>query len=246
MTTAKRRPTVRLDPTVYPVDDGMGEGLLQRLISEQLRQLIARYLAESGVVALTGANQFIYWEQHKPTSSVCPDVYVLSGVAPDADVKSWKVWEHDGRVPSFALEIVSSDKLKDYEEAPRRYQALGVSEAVIFDPESDGTDRVRWQLFRRMKRGFVLVEASNGDRVFSKALGSYLRVEGQGASTRVRLGTGKQGHDLVPTDSERAERERAEKERERAEKERERAEKEALLARVRELESALEKKTPRR
>lgn len=45
----------------YPETDRMGEGLLQRLIMELLRPMLARFLAESGKVACVGADQFIYY-----------------------------------------------------------------------------------------------------------------------------------------------------------------------------------------
>ena len=79
------------DLTHYPVEDDMGEALLQRLIAELLRHLIARWLEGRGVVALTGASQFIYWVQYEPTKCVAPDVYVLPGVAPGTEVTAWKV-----------------------------------------------------------------------------------------------------------------------------------------------------------
>jgi hypothetical protein len=37
------------DPTVYPSDDDMGEGSLQRFIAELLRPLVERWLASKGV-----------------------------------------------------------------------------------------------------------------------------------------------------------------------------------------------------
>ena len=93
------------DPTFYPVDDDMGEGLLHREIAEALRLLVQRFLALSAKVARVGANQFIYLTQGKPNESLAPDVYVLPGVGPDINIDCWKVWE-TGIVPSFALEVV--------------------------------------------------------------------------------------------------------------------------------------------
>jgi Uma2 family endonuclease len=69
---------------------------------------------------------------------------VLPGVAPGTRVRSWKVWK-TGVVPSFALEIVSRDVEKDYEDAPRAYAELGAQELVIFDPDYERQPhRVRW------------------------------------------------------------------------------------------------------
>ena len=203
------------DPTHYPVEDEMGESVLQKLIVELLRPLLERWLAARAAPSFVGANQFIYWVQYEPTRSVAPDVYVLPGVPPGAAFKTWKVWE-TGVVPSFALEIVSADVEKDYAEAPRRHDELGVRELVVFDPESAaGGDRVRWQVFRRRPRkGLVLEERTDGDRVRSEVLGCWLRSVGEGASLRVRLATGAHGETLVPSEAEaeRAAKEAAEAE----------------------------------
>jgi Uma2 family endonuclease len=241
VSAATKRPAGR-DPTHYPVEDDMGEGILQKLIVELLRPMIERWLADRAGPTFVGANQFIYWVQYEPTRAVAPDVYVLPGVSPDVAVKAWKLWE-TGVVPSFALEIVSGDVAKDYEEAPRRYAELGVPELVVFDPESTASpDRVRWQVFRRHpRRGLVLDERSDGDRICSRVLGCWLRAVGAGPSLRLRLATGEAGEDLVPTE---AEAERAGKEAERAGREAERAGREAERA-AKEAERAA-KETERR
>jgi len=235
------------DPTVYPVDDRMAEGTLHRELAELLRPLVARHLAGAGVVARVGANQFIYWKQYEPTRSVAPDVYVLPGIDPTLEFGAWKVWE-SGVVPSFALEIVSGDVSKDYEDAPLRYAELGVSELVVFDPlptpasdrrarEELAQERCRWQVYRRAgKRGFPLVERTNADRVRSKVLGCWLRdvsvrrptsTHGAAVSSReLRLAIDPHGEELVPTEAEAA-RAAAETERGR------RVEAEAEVARLR-------------
>ncbi len=135
---------------------------------------------------------------------------------------AWKVWE-TGCVPSFALEIVSQDVDKDYLTAPAKYDRLGVEELVVFDPDHTlSPTRLRFQVFRRSKRGLVRVEATNADRVKSKILGCHLRALGAGDNRRVRLGTGFNGEALFPTDAEA--REQAEAEREEAEAGQQRAE----------------------
>ncbi len=215
------------DGTVYPTEEKMGEELLQRWIIELLRPLIERWLAERGVVALTGADQFIYFRVGDVRGRVAPDVFVLPGVRPTRRIRSWKTWT-DGVVPSFALEVVSQDVDKDYVAAPTLYRELGVRELVIFDPDfEDEPGRYRFQVYRSVgKRGLVRASVTNEDRVRSRELGCWLRAVGHGESLRLRLATGAAGDELFATDAEQRDRERAEEERERAEKERERAEKE--------------------
>ncbi|HEU4534298.1 MAG TPA: Uma2 family endonuclease [Polyangiaceae bacterium] len=193
------------DPTVYPSDDHMGEGSLQRFISELVRLQLEAYLNGLGRLAFVGANQFVYWRQFDPSRKLAPDVFVLPGVRPGIKVDSWKVWE-SGIAPSFALEIVSQDWEKDYRDAPAPYDELGVRELIIFDPEwaSRPNERLRWQVYRRLaRRGFVRVETGNGDRARSKALGCWLRAVGDDLDAlRLRLATDPRGDELIPTADE--------------------------------------------
>lgn len=216
------------DPTFYPIEEKVGEDILQRWIMELLRPLCERWLASRKVLALVGADQFIYYRQHAPTVRVSPDIYVLPGVRPGTRVPSWKTWE-TGIVPSFAFEIVSKDWEKDYAESPGRYADLGVSELVIFDPAPERhPDGVVWQVFRRVgDRPLRQIEVSQGDRVRSKVLGCFLRVVGSDDSMRVRLAPGPRGDALFPTAEEA---ERAAAEAARTEKEAALAEKEVALA----------------
>lgn len=225
---------VSREEALYPVEDKVGEDVIQTLIAELLRPLIERWFAEQGKPRFVGADQFIYYKRGNPSKVVAPDIYDLPGVPPGERVRSWKVWQ-TGIVPELAIEIVSSSEpYKDYVEAPARYAELGVKELVLFDPDHEtADDRVRWTRYRRLKRrGFVRVEHSNGDRIPSRVLGCWLRVVGEGSAARLRLGTGPTGDDLFPTAEEA----------ERAAKEAERAEKQAALARVAELEALLAKR----
>jgi Putative restriction endonuclease len=240
------------DPTVYPVEEKVGQDSLQSKILELLRPLVDLWLVLCERPSFVGSDQFVYYKRHNPKKCVAPDVYVLPGVPRDARVKVWQVWK-TGIVPSLCIEVVASDDAeKDYREAPERYAELGVDELIIFDADHHlSPERVRWQRYRKLKtRGFVLVESSNGDRIRSRVLRCFLRVVGEGDEARVRLATGPAGDELVPTEAE-AERaakeveraakeaERAAKEVERAAKEAERAAKEAALGRVAELEALL-------
>ncbi|MDB4928117.1 MAG: hypothetical protein JWM10_601, partial [Myxococcaceae bacterium] len=202
----------------------MGEDFLQRLIAELLRPLIARWLKSRRVRAFTGADQFLYWVPGDPTQRLAPDVYVLPKVDPAAVPSSWQLWEVGA--PSFALEVVSRNVTKDYEDAPAAYAAMGAKELVLFDPgaTSRSRTRVRWQVYRRLaRRGFVRVAQTMDDRVEVASLGCWLVVVGTGREARLRVGTGVGGAELFPTEAE-AETARAEAESARAEAESARAE----------------------
>ncbi len=202
---AKRIAAVR-----YPSSDEMGKHEIQRFIAELLRPLIVRWLQRLSRVAHAGADTFFYFVEGDPKRNRAPDVYVIDGVPQDApEVGSWKTWE--GHRPSFALEIVGDDYKKDYREAPADYAAMGVTEAVIFDPWATARSRkrVRWQVFRRVaKKGFVCVETSMEDRVKSVSLGAWIRRVEIDGHVRLRVGFGERGEELVPTDAEVAEAER--------------------------------------
>lgn len=183
----------------------MGEDALQRFIAELLRPLIAAWLIAAGRKTFVGADQFIYLVEGDPTQRIAPDVYVLPGVDPDGAPPCWKLWEIP-QGPSLAVEIVSRDFHKDYDDAPVDYARMGARELIIFDPKVTARSRVRvrWQVYRRVaRRGFRLIEKSNEDRVFSRELGCFLRMVGEGPSARLRLASGPRGDALVPTAEER-------------------------------------------
>lgn len=226
------------DEVFYPDHDNMPESTLQRLMTELLRPLLARFLAERGSPLFVGADQFIYYIKGNPKAVVAPDVYVLPGIDPNAAPRCIKTWKTT-TAPSFALEIMSEvNDLKDVQHAPQRHDELGTKELVVFDPYVDvESGRMRFRVYRRDEQGkLVVVLATNQDRIESQELRCFLRAVGEGAAMRLRVATGPSGEELVPTDAERA---RAEGERARAEAERARvaeqarAEAEAEIARLR-------------
>jgi Uma2 family endonuclease len=195
-----------LEATYDPFEENMGEGSLQRFISEALRLAVERLYLERGESAFVGADQYVGLDPYDRKSVVAPDVYVLPGVAPGEDFDFWKVWQ-TGIVPSFVFEIVSSRKGKDYVDAPQRYAALGVPELIILDPRYKRRrgGGFQWQVYRpQAKRGFVRVEATNEDRVRSSVLGCWVRAVGTGKLLRARLATGPRGDELIPTATEAA------------------------------------------
>jgi Uma2 family endonuclease len=189
-----------------PFEDDMGESSQQRFISELFRPEAEACMAERGAPTFVGADQYIGWDPDDGENVLAPDVYVLPGVEPGVDFEFWKVWQ-TGIVPSFALEIVSKRKKKDYTEVPPLYDELGVDELVIFDPRYKRRRReaYRFQVYRRVEgRGFVRIEATNADRARSRTFGCWIRCVGEGERQRLRLARGLAGEDLVPTAAERS------------------------------------------
>lgn len=206
---ALRRAARERDRTVYPVSEPLGEGIQHMRIVEMLRQLVERWVAERGIRALVGSDQFFYYEKRSNLARIAPDVYVLPGVDPRAEPEVFKKWV-DRRVPSFAFESVSQNHWqKDYFDIVERYQALGVPEVIAFDPrrhEHDPELRIRFRVFRRSGRRLEQVVATDDDRVYSQALACYLVAVGPTESVRIRLGVGENGDELYPSTEELASR----------------------------------------
>ncbi|HKY39017.1 MAG TPA: Uma2 family endonuclease [Polyangiaceae bacterium] len=221
------------DRTVYPEEERVGEDILQRFMMELFRPLLERYLREQGQACFVGADQFIYYRQFDAHARIAPDIYVLPGVAPGTEVRSWKVWQ-TGIVPSFALEITSLDWEKDYVDAPVHHAKLGTQELIVFDPHHGRRgEGVRFQRFARQGGAFKLAEHTDADRIRSEALGCWLCAVGRGQEQRLRIASLSASTVLYPT-AEEAERQA---------KEAERQAKEAALARVAELEAMLERRS---
>jgi Uma2 family endonuclease len=169
------------DGALYPVSDQMGETGFQQFIILALLLPLRDYFAVHGRDVLASFDQFFYYKQGDPTACVAPDVYLIDGetIAP-RDVDCWKVWEHGGRAPHLALEIVSrKTHRKDY--LPRmleRYQALGVHELVRYDPDHLGKPGRRLLThWVRDAAGTLVERPDTGDRVRSDHFGFWLMIQ---------------------------------------------------------------------
>jgi hypothetical protein len=97
-----------------------------------LYQLLAPAFADRAAV---GCDQFVYWDPTDPAECLAPDAFVHFG-EPDSLFRSWKTWERG--TLDVAVEIVgeSEDSDRDVEAKVARYQRLGVTELVRFDPQA--------------------------------------------------------------------------------------------------------------
>ncbi|WP_434420494.1 Uma2 family endonuclease [Nannocystis pusilla] len=216
----------------YPVSDDMGESGLQLFVTRLLMGLLEDYFAALERAAFVGCNQFFYYKQGDPRSVVAPDLYVIDGVSlHPTELKSWKTWEHDGKAPTLALEIVSDEYQKDYSDRLlERYQDLGVRELVRYDPvHLTRRKRELFAHFVRDERGQLVRRPNIGDRI---QLVSYDLWLVRGAHDELRLGLGPKGESLWPTAQERIAQasERAAADAERAAAEAARADAEAARA----------------
>ncbi len=187
-------------------EDDMGESAEQGEIIRILLSTLGVLAAErSWGNAYLGADQFFAWLRDEPMVRVSPDVYLVDEPPPAPLPKSWQTWLPGHKPPRWAVEIVSEDWKKDYDDAPAKYAQLGTRELVIFDPEaaklgsSIGPTRVALQVYRRDDDGaFVLVYRGEGP-VRSAQIGAFLVVHSVGATVRLRVARDARGADVVPT-----------------------------------------------
>jgi Uma2 family endonuclease len=174
---------------------------------EALSSILVLASLEGWTGRLCSSDQFFAWRQDEPLVRVSPDVYVLDDPPPPPRPKSWQTWLPGHRPPRFAIEIVSDDWVKDYEQNPRKYLQLGCPELVIFDPEAvlgagEGQGRVPLQVYRRDADGaYVRVYAGPGP-AHSKELNIWLQARREGPVARLRLSYDEEGARLVPTEAE--------------------------------------------
>lgn len=189
---------------VYPTSDKMGESSLQFFVNARLVALLSEYFAATNHPAFVSSNQFFYFKRGDPGSSVSPDLYIVDDESREpTSVPSWKVWEHDGKVPAFVLEVVSDEYKKDYaDHLIDRYERLGIREMVRYDPGHGGRrGRSLLTHFVRDEGGRLIARPTPPDRVQSAVFGFWLVLQ---PDRTIRLATGPLGEALWPTPEERA------------------------------------------
>jgi hypothetical protein len=157
--------------------------------------------------------------------------------------KSWQTWKPGHRPPRWAVEVVSEDWSKDYEQGLAKYSLLGCAELVLFDPEVvlgfvKNQRRVPLCVFRRGEGGALAAVYAGKGPAYSEQIGCWLLARREGYVARLRLSEDKDGRRLIPTKVE-AEAARAQAEVARAQEEAARA-REAEAARAREAKGRVE------
>ncbi len=164
----------------YPDEDdqGMPEGDWQREYISYSTKALRHFFRQRPDVYVSG-NLFIYYEKGNPAAAITPDTFVIFGVN-NHDRPSYKVWQEGGKLPSFALEVVSkSTKGKDLNINPALYAQLGVDEYFQYDPNGNYI-QPRLQGLRLVNGDYQPIPANNpADGVLSltsEVLGLELRL----------------------------------------------------------------------
>jgi Uma2 family endonuclease len=244
----------------YLEDDYVSESNEQERISREVRSQLAGLATERGWGRFhVGSNQYFAWLPDRPQVRIAPDVYLVdvkrSGRREEP--RSWQTWRPGHLPPRWAMEIVSSGNWeKDYKYSPGRYDQLGCSELIVFDPAMVAPDRPVSFEQRAALAVYRRVEAGRFERVYwgpgpawSRELQVWLLARYEGYQARVLLSYDERGEQLVPTEvevarraeaeratraraGERAQTKRAEKAEARARAQKQRAEKAEIAARI--------------
>jgi len=130
---------LKLNPIIeYPEEDfePMPEGDKQRRNLSYTTEALRLWFESQQNIYVSG-NLFIFYEQNKPEKRIAPDTFVVFGMD-SYDRTSYKVWEENGKVPDFVLEITSKGTVaKDQRQNPLIYRDLGVKEYFQYDPTGE-------------------------------------------------------------------------------------------------------------
>lgn len=131
------------DSTYYVEHDHMGESSFQFFLIHSLVELIRFFLENERKTAFVAGNQFMHLTKGDSQANLAPDVYVIPDVQlADDEVRSWRLWEHEGQGPCLAIEIVADEAdeaRKDYQpQTLEKYQQMGVKELFRYDPYGVG------------------------------------------------------------------------------------------------------------
>jgi len=162
-----------------------------RLHHEIIMQLILviRWIFNGKKVGVTGNTNF-YQTDNPNEPSKSPDIAVVEGFETDPnkleDTPSYYVGE-DGPPPMVVFEIASKETWRqDLEDKPAKYQAMGVNEYFVFDPNTRTFWTGQWRSYKRLtgwrkdavSGQYELMDKDTDGRLWSEELQSWLVVEG--------------------------------------------------------------------
>lgn len=186
-------------------EDDVGDSTEHKLIILLLLSVLQALAEERGWTdRLVLSDQFFGWVPTHPLVRISPDVYILENPPPAPYPKSFQTWRDGHAAPQFAVEVVSDDWQKDYDDNPPKYDQLGTRELVLFDPEavtSPRGRRVPLQVFRRDDRGDLHCVYTGPGPVHCSELDAWLIVTPR---PRLRIARDAAGTDLVKTGPENA------------------------------------------
>ncbi len=173
---ATGKPTVYIEGYPSEDDEPMSatgfHGVQINTLSDQLK----RHFGDDSLVYI-GIDSFVYYQEGDPTKFVAPDIYVVLGVAPFPERRSFYIWA-EGAVPDVVFEFLSESTARhDRGEKIKQYMVdIGVQEYFIHQPEADKPPEFRgWRRSPSGEIEGIPPDAEGG--LFSRALNLWLRWE---------------------------------------------------------------------
>lgn len=201
-------------------EEDMGQSLEQFECIALLLSVLTALFRERGQhnEVYVGADQFFQWVEGEELVQVSPDLYVMEPHPPVPRPGSIQTWREGHHPPRLAIEIVSTDWRKDYDQNPPKYAQLGVEELVIFDPEAaraptlpgleSEQDRVALELYQHDPHGGLLCTERGQGPMYSEVLQAWLLVVSTPTGPRLRLGYGPTEDALIASSPEALEQSR--------------------------------------
>ena len=142
-----------------------------------------------------GIDLAFYYDPADRLARVTPDLYVLEGIGPEEQLRSFRTWER-GRVPELVVHLIDAP-ISPEDGLMMHFFRLGVTDVVLYDPLwfLQGTGgaapkgrRLLWH-YRRKPRGdgMLLQPLTHPGRVALPRYGLWLVHRG-GADLRVYTG----------------------------------------------------------
>ena len=161
----------------YPESDGepMAESDVHRdVMVDLIHALETRHAGEPDVYV--SGNLLLYYVEGNPRKSISPDVFLVRGV-PKRQRKTYFLWK-EGKAPDFVIEITSDTTSQEDLKKKDRYEALGVTEYILFDPLDDYL-HPRLQGYQLRRGRYQPIPREEDGSLRSRMTGLILRPEGQ-------------------------------------------------------------------
>ncbi len=151
--------------------------------------LVIQWIFNGKKVGVTG-NINLYQTDNPNETSKSPDIAVVEGLETDPnkleDTPSYYVGE-DGPPPMVVFEIASKETWRqDLEDKPAKYEAMGVHEYFVFDPNKRSFWTGQWRGYNRLigwrinavSGKYEPIDKDKNGRLWSEELKSWLVIEG--------------------------------------------------------------------
>jgi len=158
-----------------PYEDGVPLESSWHLDAMYLLIIILRYFWRDRSDVYVGGNMFVYFdpEQDKRRNFRGPDFFVVKGVTDTRHRNAWVIWEEEGVVPCFVIELASATTV-DFDLAGKRTiyeRELKTPEYVVYNPL---TEELRaWRL---VGGRYARIAPNHLGQIWSEELGLWLGV----------------------------------------------------------------------